>query len=797
MPTETGPHLELDIAHVLFVDVVGYSKLLIDEQRTLLDELNHIIRSTAEFRKAEAEEKLIRLPTGDGMALVFFNTPEAPVRCALEISTALAAQSRLKLRMGINTGPISGMVDVNDRSNIAGLGINMAKRVMDCGDAGHILLSKRTADDLAQNSYWRPYLHELGSCEVKHGAIVDLVNFYNATVGNPGVPQQLHQKQRTRMRSRRFRLAYAFLAIAAIAAAVTATLFFRRESMGTLDKSVAVLPFINLSTSQENDYFAGGIQDDVLTNLAKLGDLKVISRTSVAKYKETQTSAREIGKELGVGAVLEGSVRRVGNHVRVNAQLIDTRNEAHIWAENYDRDLTDVFAIQSDLALQIASALHTNLSPDQRARLQKRPTENPEAYLTYLQAQNAVSKGVRSAEELESIAQLYDKAVQLDPSFALALAQLSYISGTIYQANGEPAVLARARATASEALRLQPNLPEAHLALAYVYYRGDRDYERALSELAIAKQGLPNDSDVFLVTGSIERRQGRWKESTADFEKAASVNPKDPFLWSNLGTNYQALRDFPAAAKAFERGIEADPNYFPNVYLRARMEIDWRGDTAPLERLFQKSADAPDPDGKVAFAQFELKLLQRRYAEALQLTEASPHESFLQWRAGVPVPKSYLSGEACRLMNDQAKARPFLEQARQTVEKAMPVNPGDASRHALLGQIYAGLGLKAQAVREGERAVELLPETKDALDGPAMTLTLAKICVMVGEYDRALMLIEHSLSSAGGATPFGLRTDPVWDPLRPNPRFQQLLSSPPTFNSPSNQIITNQESNHG
>jgi tetratricopeptide (TPR) repeat protein len=330
-----------------------------------------------------------------------------------------------------------------------------------------------------------------------------------------------------------------------------------------------------------------------------------------------------------------------------------------------------------------------------------------------------------------------------------------------------------------------------------VYYRGDRDYERALSELAIAKQGLPNDSDVFLVTGSIERRQGRWKESTADFEKAASVNPKDPFLWSNLGTNYQALRDFPAAAKAFERGIEADPNYFPNVYLRARMEIDWRGDTAPLERLFQKSADAPDPDGKVAFAQFELKLLQRRYAEALQLTEASPHESFLQWRAGVPVPKSYLSGEACRLMNDQAKARPFLEQARQTVEKAMPVNPGDASRHALLGQIYAGLGLKAQAVREGERAVELLPETKDALDGPAMTLTLAKICVMVGEYDRALMLIEHSLSSAGGATPLGLRTDPVWDPLRPNPRFQQLLSSPPTFNSPSNQIITNQESNHG
>jgi tetratricopeptide (TPR) repeat protein len=327
----------------------------------------------------------------------------------------------------------------------------------------------------------------------------------------------------------------------------------------------------------------------------------------VAKYKGTDMTTHQIGKALGVGAVLEGSVRRVGNRVRVNAQLIDTRNDAHIWAEQYERDLTDVFAIQSDLALQIAAALHTSLSPDERARLEKRPTDDPEAYLTYLQARDEVSKGPQSIEELERIAQLYEKAIQLDPSFALAFAQLSYISATIYQAKNEPAALARARATASEALRLQPHLPEAHLALGYVYYRGDRDYERALSELAIAKQGLPNDPEVFLVTGSIERRQGRWRESTADFEKAASVNPKDPFLWNNLGTNYQALRDFPAAAKTFARGIEADPSFFPNQYMRARMEIDWNGDTTPLEELFQQTPAPPDPDGKITFARFELK----------------------------------------------------------------------------------------------------------------------------------------------------------------------------------------------
>jgi len=697
--------------------------------------------------------------------------------------------------MGINTGPISGTVDVNDRSNIAGLGINMAKRVMDCGDAGHILLSKRTADDLAQNGYWRPYLHELGPCEIKHGATVELVNFYNDAAGNAAMPEQLRQQQRIRVRRRRARLALALLALVGLGAAVFATLLFRRESTTALEKSIAVLPFANLSDSQENEFFAGGIQDDVLTNLAKLGDLKVIARTSVAKYKGTEMTTREIGKALGVGAVLEGSVRRVGNRVRVNAQLIDTRNETHIWAETYERDLTDVFAIQSDLALQIAASLHTTLSPDERARLEKRPTDNPEAYLTYLQARDAVSKGPGSTDELERIAQLYEKAVLLDPSFALALAELSYISATIYQANGEQDALARARASASEALRLQPHLPEAHLALGYVYYRGDRNYERALDELAIAKQGLPNDPEVFLITGSIERRQGRWKESTADFEKAASVNPKDPFLWTNLATNYEALRDFPAAAKTFERGIEANPSFFPNHYMRARMEIDWNGDTAPLERLFQQTPAPPDPDGKIAFAKFELKLLQRQYAEALQLVEAGPHDSFFQWRPGVPFPRSYLAAEACRLMNDQAKARLLFEQAREIVQQTIPVNPGDASRYALLGQIYAGLGLKEEAIRKGEQAVELLPESKDALDGPPVTLVLAKICVLVDEYDRALTLLEHSLSTPAGITPSGLQTDPVWDPLRANPRFQQLLSTPPAFNP--TKINPNQETNHG
>jgi TolB-like protein/class 3 adenylate cyclase/Tfp pilus assembly protein PilF len=786
MPTESKIHFDLEIAHVLFIDVVGYSKLLTDDQRKLLAELNALVRNTPEFGKAEAEDKLVRLPTGDGMALAFFSTADAPARCALEISAALASHPQLPLRMGINTGPISGTVDVNDRSNLAGMGINMAKRIMDCADAGHILLSKRTADDLAQYSYWRPYMHPLGPCEVKHGEMVELVNLYDEKIGNPTIPQRMRQVRAARHSQMRRRVAYIFVAILA-GVALLLTSLWRRQPVKAPAKSIAVLPFENLSDDPANEYFAGGIQDDVLTNLAKLGDLKVICRTSVAQYKGTKLTVHEIGKALGVGAILEGSVRRSGNEVRVNVQLIDTTNDEHIWAENYDRDLTNVFAIQSDLALRIASTLHSQLSPAERARLQQRPTENPEAYLTYLEAQDAMTKA-RSLADLEHIAQLYEKAITLDPSFALGLAQLSYISGTIYQANGSIAALEKAKAAAGEALRLQPRLPEAHLALGYVYYRGDADYDRALRELAIAKNGLPNDPEVLLVIGSIERRQGKWRESTADLEKAASVNPKDPFLWTNVGTNYQALRNFPSAAQAYDRGIQVDPEFFANQYLRARLDIDWKADLRSLQSLYQRVPALPDPDGQIAYGEFELKLLQGKYREALQHLEASPRDSFAQWHAGIPLPKTYLAGEACRLMNDSANARAFYEQARAAVEKGLASKGDDASRHALLGEIYAGLGLNQKAISEGERAAQLLPESKDAFEGPLVTLRLAKICALAGDPDRAVSLLEHSLSSPAGITSSALKIDPAWDILRSNSRFQALLStaspSKPTTTGP-------------
>ncbi|PYI41524.1 MAG: hypothetical protein DMC57_07790, partial [Verrucomicrobia bacterium] len=383
MSTEGTSNLQLEIGHVLFIDIVGYSKLLIDDQRESQHQLNQIVRNTEPFRAAEAAEKLVRLPTGDGMALVFFTTPEAPVQCALEISEALRGNSRLRLRMGINTGPVSGVTDVNDKSNVAGAGINVAQRVMDCGDAGHILLSKRAAEDLAQYRRWEGQLHELGEFEVKHAVRIPIVNLYNDRVGNAQIPEKLKQSSRKRALNRLTKRTLAVsLPLVFIALAL---LFLRRTpptpgdiSFTTIPvKSIAVLPFENLSANQENAFFTDGVQGEILTDLAKVADLKVISQTSVMQYKNTaKRNLREIAGALGVAHILEGSVQRAANRVRVNAQLIDARHDAHMWAETYDRELADVFAIQSEIAQKIADQLQAKLSPQEKAVMHEKPTSD-------------------------------------------------------------------------------------------------------------------------------------------------------------------------------------------------------------------------------------------------------------------------------------------------------------------------------------------------------------------------------------------------------------------------------------
>src|SRR5438034_1168582 len=530
MAAESPTHLELEIGHVLFMDVVGYSKLLTNEQREIQRQLTQIVRSTEHFRAAERAGKLIRLPVGDGMALVFFNTPEAPVQCALEVANALKAYPHLQLRMGIHSGPVSGVTDVNERSNVAGVGINMAQRVMDCGDAGHILLSSRIADDLAQQSRWRPSLHDLGPVEVKHGVKVEIVNFYTDEVGNPELPDKVKRAQEEQravdhraasVSARKWSLIICLLLIVVAAAIAGFWLLSHRVppkssaiAVSIPDKSIAVLPLDNLSEEKANAFFADGIQEELLSSLAKIKDLKVISRTSVMPYKAGITrNLKEIAQQLGVSNVVEGSVRRSGNHVRVSVQLIDAQADRHIWAQNYDRTLADSLALQGELATEIAAAVGATLSPQEKARVEAKPTNNTAAYDAYLHG-----RGFPGGSHLEGGIRLFQEAVKLDPNFVLAWAHLSSAQSLSYWVGTDPSPerLAAAKDSLDRALALDPNLPEAHLALGNYLYHCPHDYTGALAEFRQAEKGLPNSFDVIEAMAVLQRRLGHWDEAIAE-----------------------------------------------------------------------------------------------------------------------------------------------------------------------------------------------------------------------------------------------------------------------------------------
>jgi TolB-like protein/Flp pilus assembly protein TadD len=552
-------------------------------------------------------------------------------------------------------------------------------------------------------------------------------------------------------------------------------LILPRASARRIDKSIAVLPFENLSDDKENAYFADGIQDDVLTNLSKIGDLKVISRTSVMSYRSNTRNVREIGKALGVSSILEGSVRRSGNRVRVNVQLINAVNDEHIWAEDYDRDLTDVFAIQTDLAQKISSALQAKLSPSEKARIDRRPTQNPDAYLLFIQAHDYANRPDLFRDISLKAEQLFEQATKLDPNFATAFAGLSMIESWMYHSS-DPLPLRRekARAAANEALRLQPDLPEAHLALGFSYYYGDRDYERALAEFGIAKLDLPNEAKVYLAIGAIQRRQGKWTESTANLEKAAALDPKDPSTLLNLAYSYMATRNFEAADKTFDRGIEAAPQSFSLRALKGELAIRWKGDFSVAEKEFALVPPGIDPEGLVTLGRVAVLTLQRKFPEALQMVQQFREETFTG-HSTAPFPKAFLEGALYSYLGDNAKAQAAFEHARVVAEQLVRESPQDAARHGMLGQILAGLGQKNAAIKEGKRAVELLPESQDAFDGPEATAALAQIYAWTGERDQAFSLLDHLLMIPNGIPVPILKVDPVWDPLRKDPRFQALI----------------------
>jgi TolB-like protein/class 3 adenylate cyclase len=804
---------QLEIAHVLFIDIVGYSRLLIDRQRELLQQLNRVVRATEQFRNAEAAEKLIRLPTGDGMALVFLTSPDAPVRCALEVSLALKSYPQLKVRMGINSGPVDAVSDVNDRSNVAGAGINTARRVMDCGDAGHILLSKRVADDLGQYEKWQPLLHYLGAVEVKHGVRIEVVNLYTEELGNPKLPENLKPvTQEPRAPevvpfaaitgpSKLLLLATVLLAIAlavgfgfwvvARRAAPKSTNASAGNASGVVttipEKSIAVLPLENLSEDKDNAFFADGIQDDVLCSLAKIKELKVISRSSVMGYRNPITrNLREIGQQLGVANILEGSVRRVANRVLVNVNLVDTRNDRQVWAERYERTLADSLTLQGELATEIAAALRATISPEEKARVGSKPTNNADAYLLYLRAREYQTRPTGLLQDYETAERLYTKALALDPGFALAHARLSITLAYTYQ-NFQPTeeIKKRARAEAEEALRLQSDLGEGRLAHGLCLYWTEKNYDAALHELELAARLLPNDAEIDLFESAIRRRQGQWSAAIAGMERASARDPRNALLAREVLLTEWMVRDWAAAARGGDRAVALAPDLPLLRVERSYVDIWSRNDLAPLRAALNAVPVGLDPDGEVTLARWDAALLARDFTAAERAVAALASESALT-PFGTPLPKAYLLGCIDLARGEPQRAQPLFESARTATEAEARAFPLDAFRQAQLGLLYACLGRKEEALRQGRRAVELLPESKDAFYGPTLSALLALICARTGESDQAIALIERLLTVPGpvrqvfegSMTLTDLRLRWQWDPLRSDPRFQKIIAGP-------------------
>src|SRR6266480_4510612 len=786
-PPELSADPRLETVHVLFTDIVGYSKLLSDQQRKLFQLLNEIVRNTSQFRAAEAAGRLVRLPTGDGIGLAFFTTVDVPVRCALEISRKLREHPELKLRMGINSGPVDQVSDVNDQRNITGVGINMAQRVMDCGDAGHILLSRRVADDLAQYSEWRPYLHDLGRVEVKHGVRLEVVNFYNQEAGNSQLPGKLKSAARKRS-TKRWMLAAAVVLIAAMSFVVLRIGLRARSggsSLSVSEKSIAVLPFENLSAEKENAFFADGVQNEILTDLAKIADLKVISRTSVLIYKAgTPRNLREIGQQLGVAQVLEGSVQRAGSKVRVNAQLIDARNDKHLWARTYDRELADVFAIETELAQAIASELQAKLSASEKASIEEKPTQDLVAYDFYVRAVSMIynaqvpdeSLGLDIEKSLSEAVDLLNKAVARDPNFFLAYCQLAFAHDLI---GDTPARLALAKSAIDSAFRLRPDSGEVHLALAWHLYWGYLDYDRARAELARAQQSLPNNPRVYELAGSMDRSQRRWVDATHNLERACELDPRNfPYL-VNLGSTYLWLHDYDQHAKIMDRIVALLPERRRERIFRASVEVYRRADTGPwlaeIEKILTNEAGS-EKDPFMAGQRYTLALYGRDWDTASSLAPVLSQKNSLEW-SFPQLGRDFWVGGVARLKRDETSARAAFIRARAQQKEEIRGHAGDITLLADLGLIDAGLGKKEEALNEGRRAMELGSSVKTSFTEPYVKICFAIICAWTGERELALGQLEALTKTPGSHTYGNFRLSPMWDPLRGDPRFEKIVAS--------------------
>jgi TolB-like protein/Tfp pilus assembly protein PilF/class 3 adenylate cyclase len=801
MPDEEKTKLRLEIGHVLFIDLVGYSKLLIEEQKERMRELNDIVLATAQVNEA-TNEKLVRLPTGDGMALVFRNSAEEPAQCALEIAKALKDHPEIEVRMGIHSGPVSEMTDVNGRTNIAGAGINMAQRVMDCGDAGHILLSKHVADDLEQYRQWHPRLHDMGECEVKHGVRVGVINLYTEDLGNRAMPEKFRKAEAATLPAqspvvRSTKLPLVLGIVSLVALIILAVLFvpkvFRSRDQTARPKtaqsndssttpisakSIAVLPFENLSRDPDNAYFADGIQDEILTRLAKIADLKVISRSSTQRYKSSGENFSDVGRQLRVAHIVEGSVQKSGDSVRVNVQLIKVADDTHLWAETFDHKLTDIFSVESEVAKAIADQLQAKLTGQEAEVIAAKPTNNTEAYDAYLRG---LAYALKAAPMPVDARKYLKQAVELDPNFAVAWALLSYVDSSGYRTVGLPrteATREEAREAAERALSLQPDLGEGLFAKGFYHYSCLKEYDVAINYFEKARPLLPNSSLIPQSLAYLCRRRGQWQQSESYFKAAGRLDPRNADVLNQYAVLLTITRRFPEALRTIDEVLNIDPESPRSL----------------CEKASIAQAEGDLPRAAELLANHDVKswgYINEIVTHTLQaIFERRPAKIIPQLNQVLVAPGPYVFVDEVRFWlgwaqeqsGDHTAARQTWQEVVSKLEEKAKAEPENSRHVDYLALTYACLGEKNAALAHARRGMELVPIEKDAFSGPSELEIYARVAALTGETDEAITALqkllsipyEGALASGPPLTPALLRLDPMFDPLRNDPRFQKL-----------------------
>jgi len=756
------------LAAIMFTDMVGYTSLMQEDEdkaRELIQRHRSLMKPLVEKHNGEVIQYV-----GDGTFCRFDSAKEA-VNAALEIQYVLKVEKELALRIGIHLGDV-----VVEGDEVYGDGVNVASRIEPLAKPGGICVSHQVYENIKNQTGLS--ITSLGKKELKNVdeemEVFDVAQESEPARVAPAVAQIAPISKKINMKWTAITAVVILLVI--IGLKVDFGTMEAESNEDTNSLSIAVLPFTNMSADAENEFFSDGITEDILTQLSKIKSLEVISRTSIMQYKNTTKSLRQIGKELGVATILEGSVRRGGNRVRITAQLIDTETDKHIWADTYDRDLDDIFAIQSDVAKKIATALKASLTPEEEKRIDQKPTDNIEAYDYYLRGKTYANRSYLESDFSIGI-QMLQKAIDLDPDFSLAYAALSQIHSGYYwfYFDRSEERLVKARAAADKALQLNSQLQEAHMALGMYYYHGRLDYQNALKEFDVAQEMGLNSGELYANIGFVQRRQGKIELAIDNLIKALELSPREAMISQNLGETYSLIRNYPEAENSFNKAISLSPDLRTNYYEKALLFVRWKGDIKKartileeVEQMIGTPADQRDIILKYFFDKYD-----RKFDQALELL-LSLNDDIYEGQFNY-LHKNHLIADTYGFLGNSELAQVYYDSSRVVFEKLVEENPGDSRIYSSLGLVYAGIGRKEDAIRAGEKGVELLPISKEAWRGAYRLEDLAIIYAKVGELDLAIDHLETLLSIPGDLSVNLIRLDPKWDPLRDHPRFLALL----------------------